>query len=139
MGLELFPANQREVGYPLTQFSIRPFVDHDLTNDDEESAAWCHWNHGLSALRVRVEHAFGWLKGRFPALQALQGYELKAMWETVEALLIVHNILTAFGDNPHDIQGFNGEEDADPNPNEAQEEDLVQNSRGQMQMNENDL
>jgi len=67
-------------------------VDHDLTNDEEESAAWRHWNRELSTLRVRVEHAFGLLKGQFPALQALLGNDLKAMWETVEALLIVHNI-----------------------------------------------
>jgi len=63
---------------------------------------------------------------------------LKAIWEAV-ALLIVHNILMEFGDNPHDIRGFNGEEDADPNPNEAQEDDLVHNSRGRMQMTETEL
>ena len=55
------------------------------------------------------------------------------------ALLIVHNILMEFGDNPHDIQGFNGEEDPDPNPNEAQEDVLVQNSQGHMWMTENEL
>jgi len=88
---------------------------------------------------VKVEHAFVFLKGRFPALRALPGYDLKAMWETVEALLIVHNILTGLGDNPHEIQGFNGEEDADPNPDEAPEDDLVQNSLGRMRMTENEL
>ena len=120
MGLELFAANHRVVGYPLTQFSIRPFANHDLTNDEEQSAAQHHWNHELSSLRVKVEHAF--VKGWFPALRALPGYDLKAMWETVEGLLILHSILTGFVDNPHDIQGFN-EEDADPNPNEAPEDD----------------
>jgi len=43
------------------------------------------------------------------------------------------------GDNPHEIQGFNGEEDADPNPDEAPEDDLVQNSWGWIRMTENKL
>ena len=49
-------------GYPLTQFCIWPFSEHDLTNDEEEAAAKWHWNCEVSALHVTVEHAFGTLK-----------------------------------------------------------------------------
>ena len=37
---------------------------------------------------------------------------MKAMWEALEALLILHNILTEFRDNPYEIEGFNVEEEA---------------------------
>ena len=81
-----------------------------------------HWNRELSALQVAVEHAFGMLKGWFPALRSLPGHNLRVMWRAVEALMIVHNILTECEDNPYDIQGFNGQEDVDLVPEEAEED-----------------
>ena len=126
-------------GYPLTQFTIRPFANHDLTDEEDEAAACRHWNRELSALRVAVEHAFGMLKGRFPALRSLPGHNLRVMWSTVEALMIVHNILTECGDNPYDIQGFNGQEDVDLVPEEAEEDVWVQNAHGHTRMMEDEL
>ena len=58
----------------------------------------------LSTLCTAVEHTFGCLKGCFPALWPLPGTHLKSMWETVEVLLIIHNILTESGDKPYEIQ-----------------------------------
>lgn len=98
-------------GYPLTKYSIRPFADYDITNDPAESAERKQWNSQLSHLRVAVENAFGRLKGRFPCLRNLPGHDVREMFRTVEALLIVHNIVEEFGDDPTNIEGFNGIED----------------------------
>ena len=100
-------------GYPLTKFTIRPFAEHDLTNDAAEARARKRWNFDLSHLRVRIEHSYGRLKGRFPLLRYMTGSNLEVMWRTIEACLIMHNILSEFGDDPTTIEGFNGLEDED--------------------------
>ncbi|KAF7984097.1 hypothetical protein HWV62_16700 [Athelia sp. TMB] len=97
--------------YPLTKYTIQPFADHDLMNDPLKAADQKAWNILLSQLRVAVENAFGCLKGRFPALRNFPGHNIHQMYCTVEALLIVHNIVEEFGDDPTTIDGFNGVED----------------------------
>ena len=98
-------------GYPLTRYTIRPFADFDLTNNAAEADRRKRWNRSLSSLRIAVEHAFGRLKGRFPILRSFRGHQLEPIFKTVEALLILHNILESIGDDPKLIEGFNGEED----------------------------
>ena len=121
------------------QFTIHPFAEHDLRNHLEETSAHQHWNWELSTLCIAVEHAFGHLKGHFPAFQAIPRTHLKSMWDTVEALLIIHNILTELGDSPYEIQGFNGEEDLDPNPDEVVEDILVSDATRHTCMTEDKL
>jgi hypothetical protein len=102
-----------KTGYPLTKYSIRPFSDFDLTNDVEEAAERKIWNQKLSGLRVAVEDAFGRWKGRFPVLRQFPGRKIKEMYHLIEGLMIIHNILEEFRDDPTAIAGFNGLEDAD--------------------------
>ncbi|OCB86821.1 hypothetical protein A7U60_g5994 [Sanghuangporus baumii] len=49
-------------GYPLTKFTIRPFTDSDLTNDENEAHRRRNFNFKLSHLRICIEHSFGMLK-----------------------------------------------------------------------------
>jgi uroporphyrinogen-III synthase len=98
-------------GYPLSQYTIRPFGDHDLTDDPEEAESRKRFNVLLSSSRQAVEHAFGRLKGRFPILRCLPGYKMGTIYKTVESVLVLHNILEQFGDSPDAIPGFNGDED----------------------------
>jgi hypothetical protein len=97
----------------LTKFSIRPFNDHDLTEDPIEARRRKIFNKKLSQLRIFVEHAFGRLKGRFPHLRWMPGRHLTEMYQIIEALMIFHNILEELGDDPTTIRGFNGLEDDD--------------------------
>ena len=60
---------------------------------------------------MAVENAYGWLKGQFPCLRALSGRKIRDMDHFIESLLIVHNIIEEFGDDPKDISEFNGLED----------------------------
>lgn len=109
------------LGYPLTKFTIRPFAEHDLTNDPLEARARKRWNYDLAHLRVRIEHSYGRLKGRFPLLRCMTGENLEVMWRTIEACLIMHNILSELGDDPATIEGFNGLEDEIEDENEVDE------------------
>ena len=111
--LYLIKAAKHFLGYPLTKYSIWPFSDFDLTNDNAEAADRKQWNVSLSRLRVAVKNAFGCLKGCFLSLRNLPGHNIDEMFRTIEALLIVHNIVEEFGDDPKTIPGINGQEDAD--------------------------
>ncbi|TFK78544.1 hypothetical protein K466DRAFT_507143 [Polyporus arcularius HHB13444] len=101
------------VGYPLTQYSIRPFQETDLTNDPEERALREEFNFKLSRLRVRIEHVFGRLKGRFPYLRYIYGFKTKHVYYIIEALLVVHNFLELRRDVAERIPHYNGREDDD--------------------------
>jgi hypothetical protein len=107
------PSSDQQVGYPLTRCTIRPFSDTDLTNDAAESQRRKLFNKKLSSLRQAVKHAFGRLKGQFPILRDFKGYRMDIIYKTVEALLVLYNILASRGDDPDSIEGFNGEEDPD--------------------------
>ncbi|PPQ84672.1 hypothetical protein CVT24_002738 [Panaeolus cyanescens] len=89
-------------GYPLTKFSIRPFNDYDLTKNPRKAAIRKKWNQALSGLRIFVEHAFGRLKAQFPWLQCLPGRNLDDIYRTIEALMVIHNILEDFEDEDSD-------------------------------------
>ena len=101
------------IGYPLTQYTIRPFNDHDLTIDPVEARRRKKFNKRLSQLRIAVEHAFGRLKGRFPALRSMPGRRLGEVYRAVEALMVIHNILERQSDDQQRIPHFNGREDPD--------------------------
>ena len=106
-------STEHSSGYPLTQHSIRPFNDHDLTTNANEARRRKKFNKQLSSLRIRVEHAFGRLKGRFPALRSMTGRALGAMYLSIEAVMIIHNILEERNDDPETIDGYEGQEDDD--------------------------
>lgn len=96
-------------------YSIRPFNEFDLTNDPDEARQQQDWNRKLSSLRIFVEHAFGRLKGHFPLLRGMTGFDLLDIFWMVEAAMILHNVLEEFGDDPTTIKGFNGIEDKNVN------------------------
>ena len=54
------------------------------------------------------------LKGRFPALRNMPGSDLVKIYMTVEALVVIHNILISFRDDPEDIEGYDGVDDDPP-------------------------
>lgn len=95
-------------GYPLTKFTIRPFAEYDLTNDPVESRARKLWNQDLSHIRIAIEHAFGLLKGRFPILRNFPGHDLLNIYRTIQACMVLHNILIDLDDDTDDMDDFDG-------------------------------
>jgi hypothetical protein len=83
-----------------------------MTTDGAETSRRRRWNVQLSRVREAIEHAFGRLKGRFPSLRnGFPGYRMTFIYQFVESLLILHNILEELSDDPDMIDGFNGVED----------------------------
>jgi hypothetical protein len=66
----------------------------------------CEFNERLASVWIVVEHAFGQLKGQFPALKLLSGWGMEHIYFGVEALMILHNIFIIFADHPKDISGY---------------------------------
>ncbi|KAE9397451.1 hypothetical protein BT96DRAFT_779719, partial [Gymnopus androsaceus JB14] len=87
-------------------FTIRPFNDYDLTSNPAEASQCKKWNKQLSCMHIFVEHGFGRLKGWFPILRCIPGRNLGDVYKLIESLMIVHNILEVFGNNPYTISGF---------------------------------
>jgi len=110
-------------GYPLSKHVIRPFSEPELDRRPELKRNRRAWNKHLSRLRIKVEHAFGLLKGRFPTLRDIPGRNLDTIYKGIEALMVIHNILIELGDDPEDIEGFNGQEDAGLGSEEGNEEE----------------
>ncbi|KAG8698261.1 hypothetical protein FRC08_006030 [Ceratobasidium sp. 394] len=93
-------------GYPVSQYVIRPLAEYDITNDPEVSQTRRGWNRAFSAQRIVVEHAFGQLKGRFPFLNLVPGWNLSQIYRPIEALLVIHNICVDLRDGVEGVDGM---------------------------------
>ena len=94
------------IGYPLTKYTIRPFHDHDLTHNTPEATQRKKWNKKLSSVRIKIEHAFRRLKGRFPILRDFPAIDMLNTYHTIEALLILYIILEAVADDAESIEDY---------------------------------
>jgi hypothetical protein len=98
-------------GYAVTEWTVRPFSEKELRSGSRQERLRCKkWNVKHSRARIGSEHYFGGLKGRFPALKLMPGRDMKQLYRSVEALIILHNILLELNDSPHDIDDFSAEE-----------------------------
>jgi hypothetical protein len=106
------------VGYATTKYLVRPFSDQDLRGlSAREHKRRIKWNQQHSRVRIMVEHTFGALKGRFPALKLFAGRDMKRIYLSIEALIIVHNIFVDLKDSPKDICDY---DDSDPDARDAE-------------------
>lgn len=88
------------------------FNDYDLTSNAAEALHCKHWNWNLSSLCIYTKHAFGQLKGQFPHLQFLAIFDLPDIYQYVEAVMIIHNVVEKIGDDPCLIAQFKGQKNA---------------------------
>lgn len=91
-------------GFQITPYTIRPFDETELRAADR--ARLRNFNEKLSSARIISEHAFGEIKGRFPALKNLPGCDVVRTYLSVEAMFIMHNIFKIIGDKAEDIPDF---------------------------------
>lgn len=59
-------------------------------------------------MRIFVEHGFGRLKGRFQWLKSIPDHDIEQIYDTVEALFVLHNFLETRNDDPTAVEGFHG-------------------------------
>ena len=79
------------------------------------------FNKRLSGIRIISEHAFGLLKGRFPAMKEMGRHEdIQEAFKAIETLMILHNICIDWKDRPDRIWDFDPVDDW----SDGEEEDL---------------
>lgn len=93
------------VGYQNTKYTLRPFTVPE-TNVPGEKDKRTKFNKAHSRTRIGIEHVYGDAKGRFPWLKLLSGRNIILIYQTVESLFILHNILRDYGDDPSAIDDF---------------------------------
>lgn len=96
------------LGYPSSPFVLRPFTEPEVQRTNgAEKARLRAFNRNLSNKRIYVEHAFGMLKGRFPALKAFPTPDdAQNIYRVIEALMVLHNICIDLHDEPGQIDGY---------------------------------
>lgn len=73
------------------------------------------FNVRLSSECIKVEHAFGKLKGRFLSLKEMGWHKnLQEIYKVIEALLILHNMCIDYGDIPEHILDFDPSDNTIP-------------------------
>lgn len=83
------------------------------------------FNKLISGTRVRVEQAFGILKGRFPALKQMgTPADMRDAYRTVQALAVIHNFCINEGDRPDCIPEFD--------PDDAEIRTVMEELRGEV-------
>ncbi|THU98346.1 hypothetical protein K435DRAFT_599927, partial [Dendrothele bispora CBS 962.96] len=89
-----------------TPYTVRPFSEPELARASEmDHRHMKRFNVRLSQIRIRVEHAFGQLKGRFPSLRCMGAHlDTKEVYEVIEALIILHNMCLYYRDEPEQIK-----------------------------------
>jgi hypothetical protein len=90
--------------------------------------AHAKFNEKMARLRIISEHCIGMLKGRFPWLRSIRlkvtdkNKSLREILETLEATVIVHNMLIEFGEEDKedwmDLDDFSDMDDAERAPYE---------------------
>ncbi|EPQ53226.1 hypothetical protein GLOTRDRAFT_45952 [Gloeophyllum trabeum ATCC 11539] len=104
-------------GYPSSPYALRPFTDPEVYSQaPDERHRRKQFNRRISSIRIRVEHSYGMLKGRFPSLKELGAHhDIQEIYRAIQAMMVVHNLCIDLGDAPEDIPAFDlVDEDATP-------------------------
>lgn len=119
------------IGFASSPYVLRPFSEPELEchrASFERRHRMRLFNKLVLLVRVRVEQAYGLLKGRFPGLKILRTpANIDDAYQTVEALMSVHNFCINCNDQPKSISWFD--------TRDAEVEDAVAFEREHMNIN----
>lgn len=112
------------LGYPSLPYILRPFTKPEIHREPApEQRCRRQFNRRISSIQIYVEHAFGILKGRFPALEDLGTTEnIQDVYQTVQALFVLHNVCIDLQDWPEEAPLFPAFE---PEPDDDKDGDLL--------------
>lgn len=90
------------IGYPSTPWTIRPFDEPEIRDAiPEDQLRMREFNRRLSSVRIKIEHTFGLLKGRFPCLRGMGPHKsIQEIYRVIEALIVLHNMAIELKDRP---------------------------------------
>lgn len=121
-------------GYPSSPYTLRPFTEPEI---DEVAGAERErrkqFNQLLSSIRIRVEHAFGMLKARFPALYSLTpALNIDDTYRHIHAMMVLHNLCIDLDDHPADFLSEKRADDDDSDDTGDDEMDVELPEYGRM-------
>ena len=92
---------------------MRPFDEQEVSSKPPaERVHMREFNRRLSSIRIKSEHAFGLLKGCFPALKEMGRHEnIQDAFKAIEALMIIHNICIDWKNRPDRMWDFDPTDD----------------------------
>ena len=70
---------------------MKPYINNSALTPEQQT-----FNSQLSHARVRVEHAFGRLKGRWRCLRTKLGIHIRDVPEVIGACCVLHNVSAAW-------------------------------------------
>jgi len=79
--------------YPLSENLLTPYRDYGNLTPSQKT-----YNYKFSATRVRIENAFGMLKGRFRQLMKLEYHSVRKLASFIIACCVLHNACIDNGD-----------------------------------------
>ncbi|KAH9367499.1 hypothetical protein HPB48_022122 [Haemaphysalis longicornis] len=82
-----------DAAYPVREYLLTPFRDYGNLTPEE-----VRYNFKLSQTRVRIENAFGLLKGRFRQLLCLEFWAVNRATQFILACCVLHNLCIDAGD-----------------------------------------
>ncbi|KAH7979009.1 hypothetical protein HPB49_007770 [Dermacentor silvarum] len=100
-----------DAAYPLREYLLTPFRDYGSLTPE-----CVQYNLRLSQTRVRIENAFGLLKGRFRQLLYLEFWTVKKATLFILACCVLHNMCIEGGDNGLDYEDVGTTNASRPNP-----------------------
>lgn len=85
-----------------TPYTMHPFDKLELGHaPPHEQQRMRNFNRRLALIRIRVEQAFGMLKGRFLSLKDLgRHHNIDNAYKAIEAIMVIHNLGIDWGDKP---------------------------------------
>lgn len=101
-----------DAAYPVREYLLTPFRDYGKLTPEE-----VRYNFKLSQTRVRIENAFGLLKGRFRQLLYLEFWTVDRATQFILACCVLHNLCIDAGDLESGADFEN--EGSDVKPDEA--------------------
>lgn len=91
-----------DAAYPLRKYLITPYKDYGNLTEEQTN-----FNYKISACRVRIENAFGLLKGRFRQLIRLDFNTIRRSSKFIIACCALHNLCICNADRLDDFEEIN--------------------------------
>ena len=116
---EIQPYLVGDSAYPLSRWLQKPYPEG--TRDPNE----IRFNQQLSAARVKVECAFGILKGRWRILSSVEEASIARVSKIIVACAVLHNFCILTGDEWDDDDSDDGNDGQNPNYNLIDDGDTI--------------
>jgi hypothetical protein len=132
LGSEMFPGSAYIIGdaaYPLKTWLMTGFKNNGKLNTREQR----HFNYRISSTRMKIEHTFGLLKGRFRKLKVMMDvYKVEDIPLLVTSACVLHNFCLINEGNVEMFLDLDHEQEVNNFQNIFVEQEIAVNKRAEI-------